>query len=208
MCAMGEVLLERETQLRVLEAAADDAAAGRGSAALVTGEAGIGKTTLVRAFAGRIASRARVLPAACDDLMAPRTLGPLRDAAAAGDGPLAAALRDGEAPDAVFGAVLDELALRRPTVLIVEDVHWADEATLDVLGFAARRIEPLGAVLVLTMRDDEIDPRHPLQRLLGALAGSRLHRVALPPLSARAVRTLAAGTGRDAAALHALTGGN
>src|SRR5262245_27543436 len=98
MSVMGEVLLlERESQLRVLDAAADDAAAGRGSTALVTGEAGIGKTTLVRAFADRVASRARVLPAACDDLIAPRTLGPLHDAAAAaGDGPLAAALRDGD----------------------------------------------------------------------------------------------------------------
>ena len=210
MWVMGEVLLlERESQLRVLDAAADDAAAGRGSTALVTGEAGIGKTTLVRAFADRVASRARVLPAACDDLMAPRTLGPLHDAAAAaGDGPLAAALRDGEAPDAVFGALLDELALRRPTVLIVEDVHWADEATLDVLGFAARRIEPLGAVLVLTMRDDAIDPHSPLQRLLGALAGARVHRLALWPLSRGAVRALARGTGRDADAIHTVTGGN
>jgi DNA-binding NarL/FixJ family response regulator len=140
--------------------------------------------------------------------MASRTLGPLRDAALGTDGPLAAALGDDAPVDRVFDAVLEELAVERPSVLVVEDIHWADDATLDVLGFAARRLEPLGAVLVVTLRDDEIDPRHPLQRLLGALAGCPVHRVALPPLSPRAVRTLAAGTGRDAAALHALTGGN
>jgi DNA-binding CsgD family transcriptional regulator/tetratricopeptide (TPR) repeat protein len=205
---MGERLLERDAPLGVLAGAVADAAVGRGSTVLVSGEAGIGKTSLVRAFAAGAAGRARLLRGACDDLMASRTLGPLHDAAVGTNGPLATALADGGTADRVFAAVLEELAEERPSVLVVEDIHWADDATLDVLGFAARRIEPLGAVLVVTMRDDEIDPRHPLQRLLGALAGSPLHRVALPPLSARAVRTLAAGTGRDAAALHALTGGN
>src|SRR5919198_6031693 len=205
---MGERLLERDAPLGVLAGAVADAAAGRGSTVVISGEAGIGKTSLVRAFATDARADARLLLGACDDLMASRTLGPLHDAAAGTDGPLAAALADDGPVDGVFAAVLEELAEQRPSVLVVEDVHWADDATLDVLGFTARRIEPLGAVLVVTLRDDEIDPRHPLQRLLGALAGSPLHRVALPPLSARAVRTLAAGTGRDAAALHALTGGN
>ena len=68
-------------------------------------------------------------------------------------------------------------------MLLVEDVHWADDATLDVLGYAARRIEPLGALLVLTFRDDEIDARHPLHRLLGVLAGCPVHRLELAPLS-------------------------
>jgi tetratricopeptide (TPR) repeat protein len=92
-------------------------------------------------------------------------------------------------------------------VLVVEDVHWADDATLDVLGYAARRVEAVGAVLVLTMRD-ELDPRHPLHRLLGALTGCPVHRIDLAPLSHGAVQALAAGTGRDPAAVHALTRGN
>ena len=54
-----------------------------------------------------------------------------------------------------------------PTVLVVEDVHWADEATLDVLGYLARRIAELPAVLVLTYRDDELTREHPLQQLSG-----------------------------------------
>jgi DNA-binding CsgD family transcriptional regulator/tetratricopeptide (TPR) repeat protein len=203
-----ERLLERDAPLGVLTGAVAVAGTGHGSTVLISGEAGIGKTSLVRAFAEASADQARLLMGACDDLLASRTLGPLHDAAAGTDGPLAAALADGGTVDGVFAAVLEELAAQQPSVLVVEDVHWADDATLDVLGFTARRVEPLGAVLVVTMRDDEIDPRHPLQRLLGALAGCPVHRVALPPLSPRAVRALAAGTGRDAAALHALTRGN
>jgi DNA-binding CsgD family transcriptional regulator/tetratricopeptide (TPR) repeat protein len=205
---MAERLLERESQLDVLVDSVADAAAGHGSTVLVTGDAGIGKTTLVRAFADRVDDRARLMLAASDDLTTPRTLGPLRDAAAGTQGPLATALADDRTADGVFPALMEELAQRRPTVLVVEDVHWADDATVDVLGYAARRVEPVGAVLVLTLRDEEVGPSHPLHRLLGALAGYTVHRLALAPLSRRAVRTLAAGTGRDGATLHELTRGN
>jgi DNA-binding CsgD family transcriptional regulator len=201
-------LLERGRTLDVLERAITEAATGRGSVALVTGEAGIGKTSLVRAFAASAGMRARVLVSACDDLMAPRTLGPLRDAAAGSSGPLAAALADGQPVDAVFSGLLDELAADPPTVLAIEDLQWADDATLDVLGYAARRIEPTGGLLVLTCRDDTIDPRHPLQRFLGALAGGPVHRIVLRPLSRMAVRELSAGTGADADALYRVTRGN
>ena len=101
-----------------------------------------------------------------------------------------------------------ELAAAPPTVLVVEDVHWADDATLDVLGYVARRIEPVPAVLVLSFRDDELGPSHPLQRLLGALAGCPVRRLALPPLSRTAVGQLAASTGADADAVHRVTDGN
>ena len=171
-----------------------EAAQGRGSTALIAGEAGIGKTSLVRALVERLGAEARVLMAACDDLVASRTLGPLHDAAVGSGGPLAAALADEGPVDRVFAALLEELAEERPTVLVVEDVHWADDATLDVLGYAARRVEAVGAVLVLTTRD-ELDPRHPLHRLLGALTGCPVHRIELAPLSRDAVQALAAGTG-------------
>ena len=126
-------LLERDAPLAALLTALAEAEAGRGSIALVSGEAGIGKTSLVREFALRVEARARLLQAACDDLVTPRTLGPLHDAAAGTDGPLATALAE-EGP--VFTALLDELERSAPTVLIVEDAHWADDATLDVLGYA------------------------------------------------------------------------
>ena len=162
------MLLERESTLADLSIAVNDAAGGRGSVVLVTGEAGIGKTSLIRAFADEAAGRARVLLSACDDLMASRTLGPLRDA-----------ILGSEPVDDVFTALLEALAADPPTVLVVEDIHWADDATLDVLGYAARRIEPLGAVLVLTCRDEEIDagcaraPGRTRTRCTGSRAGIR-----------------------------------
>ena len=93
-------------------------------------------------------------------------------------------------------------------MLVVEDIHWADDATLDVLGYAARRIEPLGAVLVLTCRDDEVDAAHPLSRFLGVLVGTPLRREPLEPLSPDAVRRLCAGTGADPEAVLRVTRGN
>src|SRR3954454_24618603 len=169
MCVVAP-LLERDASLGVLLSALSGAEAGHGSTALVTGEPGIGKTALVRVFAARAQGRARLLQAACDDLVPPRTLGPLHDAL----GPLG---------DDVFGALLDELARQRPTVLVIEDAHWADDATLDAVGYAARRVHSLGALLVLTARDEALQPGHPLQRLLGMLSGEPVHRLAPPALS-------------------------
>jgi len=181
---------------------------GCGSIVLVTGEAGIGKTSLVRAFTERVRDSARLLLTACDDLTAPRAVGPLRDAARDTRGPLAVALADENRPDVVFSALLDELALRPPTVLVVEDVQWADTATLDLLQYAARRLRHVGAALVLTYRDDEAGARGPLSRLLGALASCPVRRLHLSPLSRAAVASLVDGTGRDAAVVYAMTGGN
>ena len=129
-------LLERDTHLDRLRAALERARRGRGTVVLVSGEAGIGKTSLVRAFAREAAGRARVLAGACDDLVTPRTLGPFRDMARGAAPALAAAVEPGAPRDAVFGAVHQELA-GRPAVLLVEDVHWADDATLDVLRYLA-----------------------------------------------------------------------
>ncbi|MCE0767340.1 AAA family ATPase [Pseudonocardia kujensis] len=117
-------LLERERELAELEGALAAAAGGAGEVVLVHGEAGIGKTSVVRAFRRRLAGRARAYLGACDDLLSPRPLGPLRDAAPTG-GPLASALAAGDR-DAVYDATLDLLgrgAGEEPAVLVVEDVH-------------------------------------------------------------------------------------
>ena len=96
-----------------------------------------------------------------------------------------------------------------PTILVVEDVHWADEATLDVLGYLARRIADLPAVLVLTYRDDELTREHPLQQLLGqASASGRVRRLPLRRLSEDAVRWLSAASRVDADEVFAMTSGN
>src|SRR3954451_6983551 len=198
-------LLERDAPLAALLTALAEAETGRGSIALVSGEAGIGKTSLVREFALRVEARARLLQAACDDLVTPRTLGPLHDAAAGTKGPLATALAQ-EGP--VFTSLMEELATSAPTILIVQDVQWADDAALDVLGYAARRVESKPALLVLTVRDEAVDADHPLHRLYGMLTGSPVHRLELAPLSRQAVQDLSEGTGRDPEAVHALTRGN
>jgi DNA-binding CsgD family transcriptional regulator/tetratricopeptide (TPR) repeat protein len=203
-----DVLLERDAELSALDRALDDATRRQGGVVLVTGEAGIGKTTLVRRFLAGAGDRARVLAGACDDLHTPRTLGPLRDAARRGAGPLAEALADGER-ERVMEALLEELAdPLRPTVLVVEDVHWADDATLDVLRFLARRLGTLPALVVLTLRDDEVDADHPLQTLLGALATAPATRLKLHRLSQAAVAVLVSHTGLDASAVAAATRGN
>ena len=151
---MTIALLEREAELAALDNAVASAASGAGSVVLVSGDSGIGETSLVRAFLKMTAERARLIHGACDDLLAPRTFGPLRDAVQRG--PLAEALAAGDR-DAVLIAVLDERRdSTRPTVLVVEDVHWADDASLDVLRFVGQRVMDLHAVGLTP----EPGPRH------------------------------------------------
>jgi DNA-binding CsgD family transcriptional regulator/tetratricopeptide (TPR) repeat protein len=201
-------LLERDAELRRLRDTLREAGQGRGSVVLVSGEAGIGKTSLVRTFALAAAREARVLVGACDDLVTPRTLGPFRDMARGAAPGLTQVVEGTNGRDAVFGAVHQELA-GRPTVMVVEDVHWADDATLDIVRWLAWRIPALPSVLVLTYRDDELRDGHPLRRALGGLASqANVRRLALRPLSSGAVEALAGGAGADAGAVLAATAGN
>ncbi|WP_162606683.1 ATP-binding protein [Jiangella asiatica] len=200
-------LLERDVHLSRLHACVEAAVAGRSRVALVSGPAGIGKTSLVRELRDAV-GRHRVLAGGCDDLRTPRTLGPLRDAARGTGGALEAALAAGEAGDAVYDAAVAELAGREATVLVVEDVHWADDATLDLLRHVVRRLDAVRAVLVLTYRDESLSISHPLRPLLAAAGSGPVERLTLEPLSLTAVEALAAGTGRDPAEVLALTGGN
>ena len=202
-------LLERETALQALAATLGEAAAGEGRVALVYGEAGIGKTSLVDHFARAHAGSARTLWGACDSLHTPRPLGPVYDLATRAGAGLRGRLDAAAAPRDIFSAVLEELGRRPPVVVVLEDLHWADAATLDLVKFLGRRIRQVPALLVLTYRDDELGPRHPLRIALGDLATSgALRRVPLSPLSVAAVAALAVGETVDPAALHRRTGGN
>jgi DNA-binding CsgD family transcriptional regulator/tetratricopeptide (TPR) repeat protein len=203
-------LLERQVELQMLGTAVERAGTGRGSAVLVLGEAGIGKTSLVHAFLDAAAGRARILAGACEDLLTPRALGPLRDAArSAPAGPLAAALSPRADPDFVFAAVRDELASPpSPTLLVIEDAHWADGATLDVLRYLGTRVQALPAVLLVTYRDDSLARDHPLRGLLGVLGSTAATRLQLTRLSTDAVREMAAPTNVDVGELLRLTRGN
>jgi hypothetical protein len=161
----------------------------------------------VRACLATLDPPVELLAGGCDDLLAPRTLGPLRDAVRGRGGDLERALGDGSA-DAVFTAMADALSRRPPTVLVVEDVHWADDATLDLLSYLVRRIGDWPALLLLSFRDDTRSRTNPVERLLAAMATVPTHRIALAPLSPAAVSLLAADTGRAPGALHKITGGN
>jgi DNA-binding CsgD family transcriptional regulator/tetratricopeptide (TPR) repeat protein len=199
-------LLERHDGLAALERAAADAGQGSGRVALLSGEAGLGKTSLVRAFLAGLDSRTSVLEGVCDDLVTPRTLGPFYDMTRSAGAALRAALAEGRAQP-LFAALLDELSAAPTTALVVEDLHWADEATLDALSYLTRRIERYPALLVLTYRDDEVGPASPLQRLLGGIPAGVAVRVRLAPLTLPAVIDLA-GDGATGRRVHGATGGN
>ena len=203
-------LLERERELTVLaEAYAGVGADSRGGLALVHGEAGVGKTTLLRHFSTREESDAQILWGACDPLFTPRPLGPLFDIADDLGGEFAEALAENRELHGLVGALLRTLAARGPAILLFEDVHWADEATLDVLRVFVRKLENVAALVVLAFRDDELEWSHPLRRMLGELATQRSAiRLKLAPLSREAVAELADPHGVDAAELYQKTGGN
>lgn len=203
-------LLEREPYLNDLARLLTGAAGGRGQLAFVAGEAGVGKTVLVGEFCRSGGQAVRVLRGTCDPLSTPQPLGPLIDIARAVGGDLERLLRETGQRHQVFSAFLDLLAPGPiPALVVFEDVHWADEATLDLLRFTGRRIDTVPALVIATYRDDEVGVGHPLRVVLGDLATSAsVHRVALPRLTEAAVRRLAEDSLIDPADLYRQTGGN
>ena len=202
-------LLERSAELAVLDGLLAESSAG-GRVAVVSGEAGAGKSSLVAAFAEAAGARAQMLWGACDPLLTPRALGPLHDIARRLGGRLRERIGDGPRGE-VFDLLLE--ALDRPPqaarpVVVLEDLHWADEATLDMVSFLGRRLALCRAVLVLTFREDEIGPEHRLRTVLSGLPPGLVRRVSLPPLSPAAVAELTRRAGRDAPDVHEVTGGN
>jgi DNA-binding CsgD family transcriptional regulator/tetratricopeptide (TPR) repeat protein len=199
-------LLERDQSLADLATWLDTAIRAGGCIALVAGEAGIGKTALLQEFAQR-QTDARVLWGACDALFTPRPLGPLHDIARQTHGKLATTLGSEARPELIFTAALDEFEQTK-ALIVIEDVHWADEATLDLLKYLGRRIHRTHCMLAVTYRDDELGPQHPLRLVIGDLPYAGTHRISLAPLSEIAVTQLAKRAGRAAIRLHGVTGGN
>jgi ATP/maltotriose-dependent transcriptional regulator MalT len=201
-------LLERGTELSLLRDCISEAASRRGAIVLLSGEAGIGKSSVLQAWLAAPGHDAQLLVGWCDDFLTRRILGPLHDIARTVGGELAEAI-NGADTGAVFDALLDQLDNPlRPTALVLEDVHWADEATLDVIRYVGRRIERRPALLVLSYRDDDLDDDHPLRGVLASLPAMVVHRLALRPLSAAAIEQLTGSTDLDASEVAALTGGN
>ena len=178
-------LLERGAQLATLReqfAKIDDS----GRLVLVTGEAGAGKSALVEAFLADQGPPTEVLFGRCDDLFAPRPLGPLADIARQRPGRLRDALAEAD-QSAAFEAFLSELAGPQPVIVALEDLQWADEATLDLLRFVVRRLEPFRCLVIATYRD-LLDGSNPLRRTLASFVGPAVTRIALEPLSVASVR--------------------
>ncbi|HEX6933003.1 MAG TPA: ATP-binding protein, partial [Streptosporangiaceae bacterium] len=166
-------LLERESFLDALAGYAREARQGDGRLILVSGESGIGKTALLEAFQQQLKG-VRWLWGACDGLLTPRPLGPLFDIGSQLDGELATLCRQGAPRDQLFAAFLAEVGSPATcTVAVIEDVHWADEATADLLNFLGRRLSRRNTLVLVTYRDSEVGADHPLRIVLGDLATQR-----------------------------------
>jgi len=203
-------LLERDEALSALAGYAEEARRGDSRFVLIAGEAGIGKTRLVEEVPRHVTD-ARWLRGACDGAFTPEPLAPLFDVAGQVGGALEQSCVAGDVPrDRMFRALLAELTQSDVlTALVIEDVHWADEATLDLVRFLVRRLRQAKVLVLLTFRDDGLGDDHPLRTTIGELAAERsIRRVTLPPLSPDAVRRLADGSGLSTDALYELTGGN
>jgi predicted ATPase len=202
-------LLERGAALASLAEYAHEARQGDGRLVLVAGEAGIGKSALIEQLHHDLPD-ARWSWGACDGLSTPRPLGPLLDLADQLSGELEELCQASAAREDLFRALLRQVSGPGTlSVVVIEDVHWADEATIDLLRFLGRRLRDASALLIATYRDDGLAVDDPLRIALGDLATQRsTRRVGLAPLSAEAVRILAGTSGLDAAELYRLTGGN
>jgi DNA-binding CsgD family transcriptional regulator len=203
-------LLERSRELSKLRdsrAAVGKSAHGR--LVLIGGEAGVGKTSLLRRFCDdEVGGSVRVLWGGCDPLSTPPPLGPFLDIADATGEEFEELVGSVAQPYEVVAALRRELA-QRPTVLVLEDLHWADGATLDVLRLLARKVESMPALVLASYRDDELDRDHPLRIALGELATRRaVERLKVEPLSPAAVSSLARRHAVEAGELYRVTGGN
>ncbi|HKH53232.1 MAG TPA: AAA family ATPase [Mycobacterium sp.] len=207
-----EMLLERDGVLAELTDLRRRADRGAGRLVLLRGEAGVGKTTVIDRFIGDLDQRVRVLRGWSDPLTTPRPLGPLldmlaqlREREAAG----LAAVIDRADPSAIYTRLLRLFGDGNMWVCVIEDVHWADGASLDLLRVVAKRVNALPVLLIASYRDDEVGPQHPLAVALGDVATcAAVTRIRLGPLSRDAVAVLAAGSGVNADELFGLTGGN
>lgn len=203
-------LLERDGLLDEMASRLRAAARGRGSVVLLGAEAGAGKTSVVLEFARRSGRSAHVLIGCCDPLTTPRPLSPLIDIALDPRSRLSGSFAASAAPYELFTAIQRRMAdSDLPLVLVIEDVHWADEGTLDFLRFIGRRVESLPSLVVATYRDDEVGPQHPARPVIGELAARpSATLLPVPPLSVEAVTELAGGDAALAARVHRVTDGN
>lgn len=199
-------LLERQTALDRLAAALAEARYGHGRVVLVAGEAGIGKTSLVDWFVERHSSGMQRLWGACEPFLEPKPFGPLHDVAL-DIGELQNALTQTLDLTRVEQAFL--ASLQTPSLLVIEDLHWADEASLNVLRRLGPKLATLPVLAIFTTRDDVVSVGPVVRAFLDRVATwPTFERVDLAPLSESAVRQIVGDRAADAGVVHRQTGGN
>ncbi len=203
------MLIEREEALNQFTKVTDKLSGGYGGIMLVSGESGIGKTAFLVEARRNSQQDFTFFWSGSDPLFTPRPFGPVHDIAAELSNELLDLLEGGASPSAIFAQFYTALEnTKTPTVLVFEDAHWADHATLDLFRFLARRIAFLNCLLVISYRDDEISEQHPFRQVLDILPSGHTHRVPIEPLTEAGVELLAKGSGSDIAKLFETTAGN
>ena len=202
-------LIERDDFLTALNNGFRRAASGDGHCFFIVGEAGIGKTSLVKTFLKEIEDECTEYVGACDSLFTPRPLAPLYDLALQINEDWVDKIESISSRAELFTKFVQVLTHKqRPVVVVFEDIHWADEATLDFVKFFARRISRTKCLFILTCRDEEIKQQLPLRNVLGDLAPDTFTRLELTPLSRQAVQKLADQKGYDGEDVYSISAGN
>lgn len=198
-------LVEREEQLEALQsviAGSDDA----GKVVLLSGEAGFGKTSILKVALDALDHRHTVLFSACEPVGIPVAFAPLFDLLDAFPADLRQDLRNGSSRSVVHAGMLD-LLKNDHVVLVIDDLHWGDEATMGLIRYLGRRISATNSTLIATYRSEEVDLAHPFRMVVADL-GRDAARIELPPLSVSGVAQLSLGIDVDPEELHAATLGN
>ncbi len=202
-------LLEREAYLHTIQNIFNGISMNGGHTLFIAGEAGVGKTSLVKEFTGNLKKSILILRGGCDSLFTPRPLGPLFDISGDFSPEFQRILKSNTNRSALFNSFLEELKGKRQTVILIfEDVHWADEATLDLIKYFSRRVVMVNCLFILTYRDDEISQDHRLRTILGEIPSQYQTRMKIQRLSVDAVKELSKNTGMNAEEVYRLTGGN
>jgi ATP/maltotriose-dependent transcriptional regulator MalT len=201
------MLLERNEHWAILRKRFSEARAGNGRVVVVAGEAGAGKSSLVEAFTAGQDRSIPILHARCDALATATPLGPLFEIAPVAGPMLSRVVRGDVTRYNIFSTFLSIIS-ESPSIVIFEDVHRADQATLDLCRFLGRRIAHTCALLILDYRNDEIDRAHPLHSVLCDLPRETTTRMQVNPLSRQAVTKLARAARRRIPGLFERTGGN
>ncbi|HEY5968743.1 MAG TPA: AAA family ATPase [Chitinophagaceae bacterium] len=202
-------LIEREGFLRSLETMFQSVAEGEGHCILLSGEAGIGKTSLIKTFYKVKKDNYKIYQGTCDALFIPRPLAPIYDII----WQIQSDTKENELYKVDRSLLFNQLfngleQQKKPVIIIIEDIHWADEATLDFIKFFARRIGRIHCLFILSYRDNEILDDHPLRNVLGQLPSDSLTRLQLLPLSRQAVEKMAEERGYKGEDVFSISGGN